>query len=142
MAEGLMRRKLEQGGRTGEIHAASAGVDALNGCRATENTIRIMAERGIDISGHRSRAVTDKILEDAALILTMERAHANAIRVLFPAYAQRVYLLTQVAGLNYDIEDPVGGTPKDYRRAAQEIENVIEQGYSKMMRLIGERDDE
>ena len=138
MAEGLMRRKLEREGRAGEIRAASAGVDALDGCRATENSIQAMAARGIDISGHRSRATTDKILQDAALILTMERAHANVLQALFPAHAERVHLLAQMAGLESDVADPVGSPLEDYRRTAQEIENLIELGYRRMMQLIGE----
>jgi protein-tyrosine-phosphatase len=138
MAEGLMRRKLEREGRADEIRAASAGVDALDGCRATENSIQAMAARGIDISGHRSRATTGKILQDAALILTMERAHANVLQALFPAHAERVHLLAQMAGLESDVADPVGSPLEDYRRTAQEIENLIELGYLRMMQLIGE----
>jgi len=138
MAEGLMRRKLEREGRAGEIRAASAGVDALDGCRATENSIQAMAARGIDISGHRSRATTDRILQDAALILTMERAHANVLQALFPAHAERVHLLAQMTGLESDVADPVGSPLEDYRRTAQEIENLIELGYHRMMQLIGE----
>ena len=138
MAEGLMRRKLEREGRADEIRAASAGVDALDGCRATENSIRAMAARGIDISGHCSRATTDRILQDAALILTMERAHANVLQALFPAHAERVHLLAQMAGLESDVADPVGSPLEDYRRTAQEIENLIELGYLRMMQLIGE----
>ena len=138
MAEGLMRRKLEREGRADEIRAASAGVDALDGCRATENSIQAMAARGIDISGHRSRATTDRILQDAALILTMERAHANVLQALFPAHAERVHLLAQMAGLESDVADPVGSPLEDYRRTAQEIENLIELGYHRMMQLIGE----
>ena len=138
MAEGLMRRKLEREGRADEIRAASAGVDALDGCRATENSIRAMAARGIDISGHCSRATTDRILQDAALILTMERAHANVLQALFPAHAERVHLLAQMAGLESDVADPVGSPLENYRRTAQEIENLIELGYLRMMQLIGE----
>lgn len=138
MAEGLMRRKLEREGRAGEIRTASAGVDALDGCRATENSIQAMAARGIDISGHRSRATTDRILQDAALILTMERAHANVLQALFPAHAERVHLLAQMTGLESDVADPVGSPLEDYRRTAQEIENLIELGYHRMMQLIGE----
>jgi len=136
MAEGLMRHKLEREGRADEIRAASAGVDALNGCRATGNAIHTMAERGIDIAAHRSRAITADILEDAALILTMERAHANAIRTLFPAHAPRVYLLTQMAGLDGDVDDPVGGTLERYNHTAQEIERLIETGYANMMQWV------
>lgn len=136
MAQGLMQRKLEQEGDADEICAAWAGVDALNGCRATENSIKAMAARGIDIGEHRSRAITNEILENAALVLTMERAHAKAIRTLFPVHSQRVQLLTHMAGLDGDVADPVGGTLERYNRTAQEIEELIEKGYTEMTRLV------
>ena len=138
MAEGLMQRKLEREGRAGEICAASAGVRAVDGARATWNAITIMSERSVDIAGHRSRALTREIVEDAALILTMEREHAEAIKTRFPQHAHRVYLLSEMAGLDDEIEDPVGGTTEDYSQTAQEIQDLIEQGYPKIMQLIGE----
>lgn len=138
MAEGLMQRKLEREGRAGELCAASAGVRAMNGAPATWNAITIMSERGADITGHRSRALTRQLVEDAALILTMEKDHADVIKARFPQYAQRVYLLSEMAGLDADIEDPVGGTAEDYSQTAQEIQDLIERGFPKIMQLAGE----
>jgi len=138
MAEGLMRRKLEREGRAGEICAASAGVRAMDGSLATTNAIAIMAERGIDITGHRSRALTRQLVEDAALILTMEKDHADVIKARFPQHARRVYLLSEMADLDADIEDPVGGTAEDYSQTAQEIQDLIERGFPKIMQLIEE----
>ncbi len=138
MAEGLMQRKLEREGRAGEICVASAGVRAVDGARATWNAITIMSERGADIGGHRSRALTPELVEGAALILTMEQEHADTIKARFPQHAHRVYLLSEMAGLDYDIEDPVGGTQEDYSQTAQEIQDLIEWGFPKIMQLIGE----
>lgn len=138
MAEGLMQRKLEREGRAGQLCVASAGVRAVDGARATWNAITIMSERSVDIAGHRSRALTQEIVEDAALILTMEQEHAEAIKARFPQHAHRVYLLSEMAGRDDDIEDPVGGTTEDYSQTAQEIQDLIEQGYPRIMRLIEE----
>jgi protein-tyrosine-phosphatase len=136
MAEGLMRRKLEHEDRTHEFRAASAGVWTADGRPATEIAIMVMAELGIDIREHRSRLVTEKIVENAALILTMTRGHAEAIRAEFPEHKHRVFLLSEMVGYGYDIEDPVGGTLLDYEETAQEIEALIETGYDRMMQLI------
>ena len=139
MAEGLLRRKLEREGRTGEFRAASAGVWTADGQPATNEAIRVMAGRGIDIGGHRSRVTTPEIIEGAALILTMTRNHAEALRAEFPAHASRIRLLTETVGRSYDVQDPVGGTLSDYERTAQQLEDLIEQGYPQMVKLIGEQ---
>jgi protein-tyrosine-phosphatase len=136
MAEGLMRRKLERQDRAHELRAASAGVWTVDGRPATESSTMVMAELGIDIRGHRSRLLTKRILENAALILTMTRSHAEAIRAEFPEHRNRVYLLSEMVGYGYDILDPVGGSLLDYEETAQEIEALIEEGYERMMQLI------
>jgi protein-tyrosine-phosphatase len=136
MAEGLMRRKLEREDRAHEFRAASAGVWTVDGRPATESAIMVMAELGIDIRGHRSRLLTDRIVENAALILTMTRSHAEAIRAEFPEHKNRVFLLSEMVGYGYDIADPVGGSLLDYEETAQEIEALIETGYERMMQWI------
>jgi protein-tyrosine-phosphatase len=136
MAEGLMRRKLEREDCAHEFRAASSGVWTIDGRPATESAIMVMAELGIDIRSHRSRLLTDRIVENAALILTMTHSHAEAIRAEFPEHKSRVFLLSEMVGYGYDIEDPIGGSLLDYEETAQEIEALIETGYERMMQLI------
>jgi protein-tyrosine-phosphatase len=137
MAEGLMQRKLEREGRADQIRAASAGVWTVDGRPATRNAILAMAEYGADIRRHRSRIISDRMLENAALILTMTHSHAEALRAEFPQHASRIYLLSNMVGYDYEVEDPVGGSMLDYEETAQVIEAMLEQGYPKMMELIG-----
>ena len=133
-----MRRKLEREGRADEVRAASAGVWTMDGQPAVRGAVLAMAELGVDIRGHRSRIITDRIVENAALILTMTHNHAEALRVEFPAHADRIHLLSKmVGGYDYDVEDPVGGTLLDFEETAQRIEAMIEEGYPRMMELIG-----
>jgi len=136
MAEGLVRRKLEREGLADEFHVASAGVWTLDGRRATESAVMTMAELGVDIRAHRSRLLTEEIMDEAALVLTMTHSHAEAIRAEFPQHRHRVMLLSELVGFGYDIEDPVGGSLLDYEETAQEIEAILETGYERMMQLI------
>jgi protein-tyrosine-phosphatase len=135
MAEGLMQAKLKQEKRDGEFRAESAGVWTDDGNSATGLAIEVMADRGIDISGHRSRVVTEDMVRDAALILTMTRSHAEAIRAEFPALRAKVYLLSEMTGEAWDIEDPVGGTLQQYEMTAQDIENIIVRGWTRITKL-------
>ena len=131
-----MRRKLERLDRAHEFRAASAGVWTVDGRPATESATMVMAEMGIDIRGHRSRLLTERIVENAALILTMTLSHAEAVRAEFPEHENRVFLLSEVVGYDYDIVDPIGGSLLDYEETAQEIEALIETGYERMMQWI------
>ncbi len=135
MAEGLLRHMLERQGRADEFYVASAGCWTTDGHPASQYSVLEMIERGIDISRHRSRELTGEMVEEAALILTMTRNHAEAIRAEFPTYADRVHTLYEMAGAEGDVEDPIGGTRADYQRAAREIEKLIEDGYPEIMRL-------
>jgi len=135
MAEGLLQRKLEHEGDADEFRAASAGVWTVNGRPATQSAILTMAEMGVDIRKHRSRVITEAIMDEAALILVMTHHHGEALRAEFPARARRVHLFSEVVGSNYDIEDPVGGTMLDYEETALELEAIIENGYLQMLVL-------
>jgi len=50
----------------------SAGVWAADGDPASENAVATMAERGIDISDHRSHSLTTEEIAGAALILVID----------------------------------------------------------------------
>ncbi len=141
MAVGLLQRKLERQERAQDVAVGSAGVWTVDGRPASEYGILEMISRHIDISQHRSRALTEIIVREADLILTMTRNHAEAVRAEFPAHARRVYTLADMAGRAFDVEDPIGGTQSDYAQAAEEIEMLIEEGYPQIMGLLGQSVD-
>jgi protein-tyrosine phosphatase len=76
------------------------------------------------------------MIRDAALVLTMTRSHAEAIRAEFPAYRNKVYLLSEMAGQIVDVEDPIGGSLQQYEMTVQEIKDLIEQGFPRIMQLV------
>lgn len=137
MAMGLLRDKLCEAGLEGEYEVRSAGVWGLESQPPSAYALQMMAERGIDISDHRSHDLTPQDVEEADLILTMERGQAEAIRVEFPPHAHKVHLLSEMAGRHYDIRDPYGGPLHEYRQCANEIERLIEEGYPRIMQLVG-----
>lgn len=58
-----------------------------------------MAERGLDISGHRSREVSSAHLAAATLILVMTREHAGFVLARSPGSANQVFLPAELARL-------------------------------------------
>ena len=63
-------------GVTATVH--SAGTLGWSGRPATPEAVEVMAERGIDISGHVSRRLTTAAVAEADLVVAMTRAHAWA----------------------------------------------------------------
>jgi protein-tyrosine-phosphatase len=137
MAMGFLREKLRKAGLEGEYRVRSAGVWGLEAQPPSAYAREIMAQRGIDISDHRSHDLTPEDVEGANLILTMERGQAEAIGLELPQHAHKVHLLSEMAGRYYDIRDPYGGPLYEYRQCAAEIERLIEEGYPRIMELVG-----
>lgn len=135
MAEVLLRREIAQAGVPGEWRIGSAGTWAENGIAASEHGITVMAERGLDTGRHRSRMVTEKLLADADLVLTMTSGHAEALRAEFPEYAEKIYLLSEMSGPAYDVQDPYMGPLRAYQRTADEIEGLVKRGLPKIVEL-------
>jgi protein-tyrosine-phosphatase len=135
MAEAMLRRKLENEEVPGEWQVSSAGTWATEGIRASEMGVAVMREHDLDTSAHRARAVTQAMLAEADLILTMTSGHAEALRVEFPEVRGRIHLLSEMAGPPYDIRDPYGGTMDEYRQTASELEALIEQGFKQIVKL-------
>jgi protein-tyrosine-phosphatase len=136
MAMGFLRDKLRKEGLEGEYRVHSAGVWGLENQPPSAYARQMMAQRGIDISDHRSHDLTVEDVEGADLILTMERGQAEAISLEFPQHAGKVHLLSEMAGRHYDIRDPYGGPLHEYSQCAAEIERLIEEGYPRIMELV------
>lgn len=112
--------------------AVSAGLSAAEGSPASFNAIRAMEDYpSADLSCHRSGRLTRNDVEEASLILTMERFHRQMILSMYPEAYQKVFTLKEyVYGTDGDIADPYGGDETEYRHCAaiisQAVENLIE----------------
>jgi protein-tyrosine phosphatase len=97
-----------------------------------------MAEQGIDISGHMAQMVDAALVNQADLILCMEQGHAEALSVEFPQAARKVYLLSEMCGAHYDIEDPYRQDVEKYRRMVAEVSLLITEGLPRILQLAEE----
>jgi protein-tyrosine-phosphatase len=134
MAAALFRARLRQVRPDWqEWQVDSAGTWGIDGEAASKNSCVVMAERGLDIEGHRSRIVNAEMLERYTLILTMEPGHKEALQVEFPSLANRVFLLSEMDGHIASISDPYGGPLKLYQDAAVKIDLMIERGMARIL---------
>jgi tRNA threonylcarbamoyl adenosine modification protein (Sua5/YciO/YrdC/YwlC family) len=125
MAEAVFRRLVAErlGCRPDEVDqrgvvVSSAGLAAWGGGPASANAVEAAAELGGDLSGHESQPLTEALVRQADLILTMTAAHRDAIVGQFPETGGRVAML---APDRRDVIDPIGGPLETYRKCARQI---------------------
>ncbi|MBN1135677.1 MAG: low molecular weight protein arginine phosphatase [Anaerolineae bacterium] len=136
MAAGLLRQRLAVEKIDAGHRVLSAGVWAADGKPASENAVVTMAERGINISDHRSRSLTSDEMAGADLILVMTHEHAHMIRQTWPQYAWKVHLLSEMSGKRRDVEDPYGGRIEEYRACADTLSRYIDDGLERILQSI------
>ncbi len=126
MAEGLLERMLR--GRN-DIHTLSAGLGALDGLPPSDAAVEAMAEIGVDISHYRSQSLRAPLVDQADIIFTMTRQQLDTIQMLFPAAAEKAFLLREFEetrlGENKDIFDPIGQPLEVYRQTRDQIRKVL-----------------
>ena len=136
MAAGLLRQRLAVDKANARHRVLSAGVWAADGEPASENAVAAMAERGIDISDHRSHSLTNEEVAEADLILVMTREHARLVRQTWPQYAWKVYLLSEMTGKRRDVKDPYRGPIEEYRACASTMSRYIDDGLPRIVQSL------
>ena len=125
MAEAILRQALAARGATG-ITAASAGTGAWDGAPVSEGAYLVALERGLDLSGHRARLLTDGMIEEASLILTMSRHHRA--RVVDLGGGEKAHLIGDFAGRSgpeAEVPDPFGADLDAYRETFDELAQLV-----------------
>ena len=82
MAEGLLRH---EGGDRFEVYSAGTKPS-----RVRDEAIAVMAEIGIDISGHRSKSVDEFVGRDLDFVITV-CSHAHQACPVFPGNVKRLH---------------------------------------------------
>lgn len=112
MGEGLLRRAAEELGLPLEVH--SAGTEAT---RIKEGAKEVMAELGVDLSGHTSKTLND--VPDAQnfdLVITVCDS-ANDACPVYPGKTERRH---------YPFRDPSGGSLELWREVRDQMRGRFE----------------
>jgi protein-tyrosine-phosphatase len=136
MAEAILRQALASRGAT-DITVGSAGTGAWDGAPVSEGAYLVALERGLDLSGHRARLLTEGMIEEATVILTMSRHHRA--RVVDLGGAGKAHLLGDFAGRSgpeAEVPDPFGADLDAYRDTYDELVRLLD---AVVTRLTAER---
>jgi len=112
-------------GRT-DVEVSSAGTQAWDGSPASDGSLLVGMERGLDLSGHRSRQLTHEIIDENDLVLVMAPSHLARVKELSPT--ANVHLLAGFAsqeGGGHTVQDPFGGDLDGYRETADDLEREL-----------------
>ncbi len=115
MAEALLRHDAGE-----KIEVFSAGT---NPSHVRQETIEVMGEIGIDISGHSSKSVGEFLGQEFAYVITVCN-RANEQCPIFPGKTRRVH---------WSLEDPAQatGSPEEirevFRRSRDEIDRLVKE---------------
>ena len=138
MAEALLRtlwarelgitpaQLLEHGG-----WVSSAGIAAVAGAHASEESQALLRARGSDLKAHRSQPARAELVRGADLVLALTRRHLETLVARVPDAAARIELLDPTG---HDIADPIGAGPAIYRACLDEIERALRQRIPRLVR--------
>jgi glycine hydroxymethyltransferase len=124
MAEGLFERMIAE---RPDLRVLSAGVSTYPGQPPSAHAVEVLEELGVDISQHRSKPISEKVIDEADWIVAMTRSHLDSIIYLFPRAAEKVYLLREFepGAPSLDVADPIGMGLEAYRAAREIIRNGL-----------------
>ena len=126
LAEAIARRLADEAART-DIEVSSAGTQAWDGSPASDGSLLVGMERGLDLSSHRSRRLTPEIVRGNDLILVMAPSHLATVKEM-DAGANVHLLGGYVAGdaPASTVQDPFGGDLAAYRETADDLERELQ----------------
>ena len=121
MAEAIALSRLRADGGFRGVAVTSAGMAACPGDGAMPAAVRVSAEHGLDLSGHRSKALTVELMAASDFVYTMTQGQALQLQRIVPQYADRVRPLIA----DGDVKDPYGQSDAVYAHCFQEIDAAI-----------------
>ena len=133
LAEHIARKLLIERGLS-DVEVASAGTSAWEGAPASDGALLVGLERRMDLSSHRSQALTRALVEEADVVLAMSPHHLERIEAL--GGGGKAWLLATYASHGAStraISDPIGGDLAVYRATVDELEQEIRRALDRIL---------
>lgn len=138
MAEGALRVLLEKE-RPGKFVVKSAGTSAVVGASATDYSIEAAKIWDADISDHESQQLTQELVDEADLILTMTPKHLSIVRDLITDSQEKSFLLKKFPDSDPEgesVDDPIGQSLDRYNETFLEIGEYLGSYLKEIIRRI------
>jgi len=123
LAEAIARRLVAER-RIADVSVSSAGTSAWPDAPASDGSLLVALEHGMNLGEHRARTLSPELVAGADLLLAMGPHHLERAEAL--GGAGRAHLLSAFAsGQPRAISDPFGGDLEVYRSTYRELEQEI-----------------
>jgi protein-tyrosine-phosphatase len=139
LAEIIMKKALREAGvRT--VTVSSAGTAALDGGPPSGGAAFAAGQMGLSLAGFKSRALTQRRVRRADLILTMGAAQRNHIIERWPDAMDRTFLICDYSrSSRMRITDPMGQSDEVYIECARALSDEIKKALPRIRRAIKAR---
>lgn len=132
MAEALFKKALKKYGKQ-DVEVRSAGISTIADMGPTQETVKALAKESADVSGFKSKNLTDDMILSADLILVMDAHHMDEIIRRVPEAASKTHLLKRFSldcetrpCEDLDIPDPIGRPGDVYENILAIIKEEVE----------------
>lgn len=125
MMAALYARAAASAGRFDTVF--TAGWAARDGDSPSPGAVAAMTARGIDITDHRSKALTEEMVTAADFIVTADFLAAGQVQRRFPGFRHKIMMISLFGDTHDPLEiiDPAGKPQEDYNRTASLINKYV-----------------
>lgn len=127
MAAALFRHALAaQDAPLRDLEVVSAGVSAVDGCPPSANTTHALKKVGLSLENHRSKHLTQAMLDQALAVFCMTEAHRAMVEIQFDVSKTNIHLMREfVATDDQNIPDPFGSNLQSYEACRDSMVEAV-----------------
>lgn len=110
-----------------QLQVVSAGVAAAFGNAASNFSVDVLKEEGIDLSDHKSQPLTQQLVDESLFIFGMTHSHIDIVDAVFETREGQVCLFREFVGpgKNPELPDPFGGNLILYKQTLDAVKEAI-----------------
>jgi protein-tyrosine phosphatase len=132
----MMKKKLREAGIK-NVTVSSAGTASADGARLSDGAALAAIQLGFSPTGFASRALTQRRVRRADLILTMAPAQSEEILRRWPDARDKTFVICDFSRSPRDvIEDPIGGSDDAYITCARALRDEIRRIVPRIKRVL------
>ncbi len=115
------------------LRFASVGTGTMSGMPASDGSLAVAAEHGMDLSRHRSTTFDADDAGRASQVLCLASGHQRAVAGIAPGLGDRLQLLDPAGR---DIRDPYGGSVAEYRLMREQVASAVAARVDEWLRWV------
>lgn len=135
VGEALIRDYFDKTGQD-DKSVSSAGITAMVDWPASDNSIEVMKQRGIDITDHKARQITPEMVSKHDLILVMDEDQQSELERMFPYAKGKVQTIGRFR--NREVADPYRQPIDAFERMAENLVECVNDWTSKFWAIKNE----